>query len=248
MKSRISFDSIGSTTLWPSCYAPEKATLEHLVQENEELRRQIDTSQINISYTKMLKYFEEHTMVYVAPDREVAKRCTQLAAENERQAEQIATLSAQLSDSASASDATHLRQTHPGSGMQRLSQIKGTQDLSGNNQQLSNAYKAAPNMTYLQVSRAPSHTGCCAVTKFWHHTVIAVVSLIVTQAPFSIALLSVSLNTICLTRLLYTSSCCTSSAQLDLCSHPHSLEASSLSLKLRILLHTGRAPFGHPVS
>ncbi|KAL3133263.1 hypothetical protein ABBQ38_007144 [Trebouxia sp. C0009 RCD-2024] len=150
VKSRISFDSIGSTTLWPSCYAPEKATLEHLVQENEELRRQIDTSQINISYTKMLKYFEEHTMVYVAPDREVAKRCTQLAAENERQAEQIATLSAQLSDSASASDATHLRQTHPGSGMQRLSQIKGTQDLSGNNQQLSNAYKAAPNMTYLQ--------------------------------------------------------------------------------------------------
>lgn len=155
VKSRISFSSIGSMTLWPSSYAPEKATLEHLVQENKELRQQIDSSQINMSYSKMLKYFDEHTTVYVAPDRELAKRCTQLAAENERQAAQIATLSTQLSDSASASHAMHERQWHPGSGLQRQSQAKGTQDLSGN-QQASTAYKAAPIKTDLQVSSAPS--------------------------------------------------------------------------------------------
>ncbi|KAL3149120.1 hypothetical protein ABBQ32_001959 [Trebouxia sp. C0010 RCD-2024] len=149
VKSRISFSSIGSMTLWPSSYAPEKATLEHLVQENKELRQQIDSSQINMSYSKMLKYFDEHTTVYVAPDRELAKRCTQLAAENERQAAQIATLSTQLSDSASASHAMHERQWHPGSGLQRQSQAKGTQDLSGN-QQASTAYKAAPIKTDLQ--------------------------------------------------------------------------------------------------
>ena len=165
------------------------------------------TALTNIAYTKLLKYCDEHTTLYVAPDSEVAKRCTRLASENERQAEQIATLLAQLSDSASAAGPEILRRVDPGYEMQKQSQVEGTQDLSANKQHLSAAYQAVSKRTEVQVCGAPStpHVAphqfsalpfhCCGFSDCLARTQSASHSCSVPSH-------------ICPTRLPYTSSCC----------------------------------------
>lgn len=154
VKSRLSFDSLGSMSMWPSHFA-EKATLEHLAQENKELRHKIDSSQAMTSYRNMLRHWDERSTVYVGPDRAIAKVCNQLAFENQKQAEQIASMSAQLSMSgnASAADAMLVGQatSDPGYEWRRQHAVEGdipevqqgTKDLSSMTLQLPTVLKAA---------------------------------------------------------------------------------------------------------
>lgn len=156
VRSRLSFDSIGSMSMWPASHTAAAATLEHLVQENKELRQKFDSSEATRCYSKLLQERDERTTLYVAPDALLAKVCNRLELENQRQAQQIITLSAQLSGSASAGNATHLAPTTIEAGHDRqwqreaegdmvASEQQGTQDLPSLNQ-LPTALKGASKM------------------------------------------------------------------------------------------------------
>lgn len=143
--------------MWPSSHTAAAATLEHLVQENKELRQKLDSSETTRCYTKLLQERDECTTLYVAPDAELAKVCNRLELKNQRQAQQIITLSAQLSGKASAGNAMHLAPSTTEAGNDRqwqreaagdmvASEQQGTQDLPSINQ-LPTAFKGAPKLT-----------------------------------------------------------------------------------------------------